>query len=123
MKTILAACVTILLGAVLLPAQGQKKSSDVTRGVTGVVTVGDAAPAAGAVVYLKNMKSLEVRTFYAKETGEYRFSGLSPDIDYELHAEFKGQKSAGKTVSSFDSRKQSVVNLKVPAGPGDPAGK
>jgi hypothetical protein len=124
MKTILAACATILLSAFLFPAQGQKKSADVTRAVSGVVTVGDAAPAAGAVVYLKNTKSLEVRTFYAKaETGEYRFSGLSPDVDYELHAEFKGQKSPGKTLSSFDSRKQAVVNLKVPAGPSAPAGK
>jgi hypothetical protein len=115
MKTILAACVAVLLSAVLLPAQGQKKGAENTRNLSGVVTVGDTAPAAGAVVYLKNVKSLEVRTTYANPAGEYRFPGLSPDIDYELHAEFKKQKSPTKTLSSFDSRKQAVINLKVPA--------
>ncbi len=124
MKTVLAACMAILtMGVVPLAAQGDKKGADVTRSVSGFVTVGDSAPANGAVVYLKNMKSLEVRSFITKETGEYRFSGLSPDIDYELHAELQGQKSPNRTLSSFNSRKQAVINLKLPATQKEPAKK
>ncbi len=100
--------------AVLLAAQADKKGPDLTRSVSGAVTVGDSAPAVGAVVFLKNMKSLEVRSFITKETGEYRFSGLSADVDYELHAELQGQKSSTKTLSSFNTRKQAVINLKLP---------
>ncbi len=115
MKTILAVCLAVsVLGALPLLAQGDKKGADVTRSVSGSVTAGESAPAVGAVVFLKNMKSLEVRSFIVKDTGEYHFSGLSPDIDYELHAELQGQKSPAKTLSSFNSRKQAVINLKLP---------
>jgi hypothetical protein len=115
MKTILAVCLAILMAGAALLAQGDKKGADPTRSVSGSVTIGDTAPAQGAVVFLKNTKSLEVRSFITKENGEYRFSGLSPDIDYELHAELQGQKSPTKTLSSFNTRKQAVINLKLPA--------
>ena len=68
---------------------------------------------AGAVVQLKNTKNLQIRSFVTKEDGTYYFHGLSPDVDYELRADFQGASSASKTVSSFDSRKDVILNLKL----------
>lgn len=85
------------------------------RSVTGTVTDRDEAPLGGAVVYLKNTKTLAVKTFISPENGEFRFNGLSPNVDYELYAEFNGARSGTKTISSFDSRTNVTTTLKVDA--------
>ena len=91
----------------------QKKKDSATRSVSGVVTTPDDKLAVGAVVQLKDTKTKQVRSFYTQEHGEYYFHGLSPDIDYELTAEFQGQTSGTKTLSIFDSRKDALMNLKL----------
>jgi hypothetical protein len=70
-------------------------------------------PMSGAVVYLKNNRTLTVKTYISDDMGQYRFSGLDPNADYEMHAEHDDQTSSNHTVSSFDSRKDIVVSLKV----------
>ena len=105
-----------LLVALLLVAPAgfsQKKGEDPTRSVQGVVTTAEDSPAVGAVVQLKNSKTLQIRSFITQDNGSYYFHGLSPDIDYELKAEFKGAASAVKTLSAFDNRKQAQINLKL----------
>lgn len=106
----------------LLPATGllqqnlaaQKKNADAsTRSVQGTVADSSGAGISGAVVQLKNTKSLQIRSFITKDQGEYYFNSLSPDVDYELHAMFNGASSATKTLSSFDSKKQAILNLKL----------
>ena len=82
------------------------------RSVQGTVTDGKDNPVNGAVVYIKNAKTLQIRSFITKEQGAYYFHSLSPDVDYELHAESNGATSSNKTLSSFDSRKQAIINLK-----------
>lgn len=67
----------------------------------------------GAVVKLKDMKSLQVRSFITKADGKYRFGGLRKDVDYELKADREGKSSDTKTVSVFDSRKEVIINLKL----------
>jgi len=96
----------------LAQAQGKKKEGP-TRSVQGVVTAADDTPAVGAVVYLKNLKTLLIITFISKDGGEYYFHGLNPDVDYELKAAATGQASGAKTLSAFDSRTQAIVNLKM----------
>ena len=95
-------------------AFAQKKGEDQSvRSVQG--TVSDAGDSAvnGAVVQLKNTKTLQIRSFITKEQGAYYFHGLSPDVDYELKAEYQGASSPTRTLSTFDSRKQAVINLKL----------
>src|SRR5579863_9604845 len=70
-------------------------------------------PVPSAVVFLKNTRTNEVRSYIANEEGNYRFSGLDPNVDYEIHAEKDGAKSNIRTISSFDSKKEMVVNLKI----------
>src|SRR5947209_13055628 len=106
---------TILLLAACAPAgfaQG-KKGENATRSVQGAVTNPDDSTAVGAVVQLKNVKTLQVRSFITKEDGQYHFFELSPDVDYELKADLQGASSGAKTLSSFDSRKQATINLKL----------
>ncbi len=95
--------------------QAQKKNSEETRARTiqGAVTNAEGQPVVGAVVQLKNTKTLQVRSFITKDQGEYFFNGLSPDIDFEIRAEFNGAASGTKTLSSFDGRKQAIFNLKL----------
>jgi hypothetical protein len=94
-------------------AAKEKDATAGTRSVQGVVTSPEGAPLPGAVVQLKNTKNLQIRSFIAKEDGTYYFNGLSSDIDYELRAEYQGASSSTKTLSSFDSRKQAIINLQL----------
>jgi hypothetical protein len=65
------------------------------------------------VIYLKNVKSQAVKTYIADDSGNYRFSGLDPNVDYEIHAEHDDMTSSTRTVSSFDSRRDIEVTLKL----------
>src|ERR1017187_681737 len=107
-SVLLLICVSVGFG------QGKKKKAEsLERSVQGVVTSGDERPVAGAVVQLKNTKNLQIRSFISQDDGAYYFHGLSPDIDYELKADFQGASSSTKTVSSFDTRKDVILNLKL----------
>jgi hypothetical protein len=112
MKTIWLALLAVLL--LCAPATfAQKKKAENTRSVQGTVTVADGSLVNGAVVQLKNTKTLQIRSFITKDDGTYHFYDLSPDIDYELKADYQGASSSTKTLSSFDSQKQSILNLKL----------
>jgi len=117
MKQILSGQRALAIGAVLLlmvcvpMAFAQKDAA--TRSVQGAVTNSDDSSVTGAVVQLKNLKTLQIRSFITKEDGTYHFFELSPDVDYELKADFQGASSGSKTLSSFDSRKKAVINLKL----------
>ena len=112
MNRLWAALLMLLL--VTAPAGlAQKKKEPATRSVSGEVTTAENQAAVGAVVLLKDTKTKQVRSFYTQEHGHYYFNGLSPDIDYELTANYQGASSATKTLSVFDSRKDATVNLKL----------
>lgn len=113
-RWLVLASVLLLICAPAGFAQGKKKKGESQeRSVQGVVTSADERPVAGAVVQLKNTKSLQIRSFISQDDGAYYFHGLSPDVDYELKADFQGASSSTKTVSSFDSRKDVILNLKL----------
>jgi hypothetical protein len=93
-------------------AQDSKKETQL-RTVRGVVTDKSENPLPNSVVFLKNVRTNAVRSNFADSEGNYRFSGLDPNADYEVRAEFEGAKSPLRTVSSLDSRKEIVINLKI----------
>jgi hypothetical protein len=95
-------------------AFGQKKNkAPEEKSVSGVVTDAGGSPVPGAVVQLKNLKTLQVRSFIAKEMGEYYFQGLATDVDYELKADFNGKSSGPRQLSSFDSHTEAKINLQL----------
>lgn len=99
------------------PAAASDTSSDrrvvSTRSIEGRVLThsGEAVP--GAVVLLKDSKTLQVRSYIAQADGQYHFFGLSTDVNYTLRAESQGLTSKQKTVSVFDSHKQVKLDLKL----------
>jgi Carboxypeptidase regulatory-like domain len=98
------------------PAALAQQHGPVQRIVQGKVVDKADAPLKGAVVYLKDSRSLAVKSSIADDEGAYRFGQLAPNADYELWAESDGKKSGTKTISSFDSKTQFYINLKVDSG-------
>jgi hypothetical protein len=97
------------------PAAAGKDKGEQGRNLTGQVLGQGDAPLPEAIVYLKNTKTLAVKSFIAEKDGGYRFHGLSPNVDYEIYAEYQGQKSSLKTLSSFDNRANVTLNLHISA--------
>ena len=97
----------------MMATEPMQNDNSAARTVTGRVLDKDGATLGGAVVYLKNTKTLAVKSFIAGDDGSFRFHGVSKNADYEVYAEYNGQRSNTKTVSSFDSRATFNVELKV----------
>ncbi len=91
----------------------QKRAEAQLRVFHGTVIDKQENPVPSSVVYLKNVKTLAVKTYIADDTATYRFSGLDPNVDYEIHAEHDNLTSATRTISSFDSRRDIEVTLKL----------
>jgi Carboxypeptidase regulatory-like domain len=83
------------------------------RTVHGSVVDKDENPVPSSVVYLKNVKTQGVKTYIADDAGDYRFSGLDPNVDYEIHAEHNDLTSSLRTISSYDSRRDINLVLKL----------
>jgi hypothetical protein len=104
-------CVIVIFFAALAFAAEQGESA--LRVVSGRVVDSQDQPLHKAVVHLKNTRTLAIKTYISEPDGSYRFSALSPNVDYELYAEYQGERSGSKTLSAFDNRKQVTVTLKV----------
>ncbi|MGZ4842655.1 MAG: carboxypeptidase-like regulatory domain-containing protein [Candidatus Angelobacter sp.] len=117
----LAAMAAILLacGALFaIPPAGasafiQRGSQGEARTLIGHVLNDREQPLQKAIVYLKNTKTLAIKTYISEADGAYRFSGLAANIDYEVYAEQEGARSDTKTLSGFDSRRQVNITLKI----------
>ena len=115
-KLVLFSAAFALAAVPLASAQGFQVSSkdrDQLRTLNGNVRNKSDQILPGSIVYLKNMKTLSVKSYIADDKGEFHFHALSPNVDYEVYAEYDGQKSSTKTLSSFDSRNKAYINLKI----------
>ncbi len=83
------------------------------RVVMGTVVDTDSAAVTGATVFLKDLKSKSIRSYTTNEKGRFRFAQVSMSEDHELWAEKDGKKTAVKTVSSWDTRPNFEVELKM----------
>jgi hypothetical protein len=104
---------TLPIGGSSSSSEGHKATRVTSRTLTGVVLDKSDAPVSNAVVYLKNMKSLAVKTVIAGNDGSYRFPELSPNVDYEVYAQREGKKSDTKVLSQFDDRQKANIVLRI----------
>ncbi len=118
-RTLMAAVVWWLVGTLAWAQLGgmapeKKKAKPVTsRELVGQVTDKSDAPLPQSIVHLKNTRTLAEKTYISDKDGNYRFAGLSPNVDYEVYADYEGKRSPTKTLSQFDSRAKALINLKI----------
>ena len=115
LRSTLALVIVVAACAATLAAQSRKEKREEAseRSVQGIVFDAADKPVEGAIVQLKDMRSLQIRSFITQPDGTYHFSGLKQDVDYQVKADYNGVSSPSKTVSIFDNRKVAVINLKL----------
>jgi hypothetical protein len=109
--------VLVLLVGLLAAATYAKDKEKETTGrlLTGKVIDRRDNPVPDSIVYLANTRTRAVKSYIVGVDGAYHFPELSPNIDYEVYAQYRGQKSDTKTVSQFDDRKQVNIILRIDA--------
>ena len=70
-------------------------------------------PLVGAVVYLKDTRTLSVKSYLTDEHGHFHFGQLDNGGDYEVWAEQNGSRSGSKSISQFNSKLDIVFTLKI----------
>jgi hypothetical protein len=83
------------------------------RSLSGVATNQNGHPLSGAVVQIEDTRTLLVRSYITDSRGKYRFQMLYSDVDYKLHATYRGHSSRQKNLSKFSNRSAPVINLVV----------
>jgi Carboxypeptidase regulatory-like domain len=108
-----AICILFSLGTSAQDDKKSKKEQATLRSVQGVVVDEADKPVVGAVVQLKDIRTLQMRSYITKVDGEYHFSSLKIDDDYEVEARNNHMTSGPKKISIFDNRKIVIQNLKA----------
>ncbi len=109
------AVLLLLLVTIAVVSASPKDKNQAANGrlLTGKVLDKHDNALADAVVYLTNTHTHAVKTYIVSADGAYHFPELSPNIDYEVFAQYKGVKSDTKTVSQFDDRLQVNIVLRI----------
>jgi hypothetical protein len=107
----LAVCSLWSSAQVQAPVVGRE--AGLTRSIQGIVRDSSGNAIAGAIVLLKDTRTLQVRSYIAQSNGQYGFYGLSTEINYQVRAQANGLTSKTKTVSVFNSHKIVQLDLKV----------
>jgi hypothetical protein len=94
-----------------------KKKKPISKTISGVVLDGSENPIAGATVELTDKYTSKKVAIYTQESGQYQFTDLNPNHDYELQAQSQSKFSELRKVSSLDDRDNIVVNLRIPSSP------
>lgn len=101
-------CPDGLIGAPMAQAQNIGR-----RTVTGSVFDDQSNPVPGALVFLQNQKNKTIRSYTTDSKGKFNFAQVDMAQDFNLWAEKGGKKSSVKVVSSWDSRKDWIGDLKL----------
>jgi hypothetical protein len=101
------------MGLPAVPAVFLLAQQPAQRIVQGKVVDSSGAGLKAATVYLKDGHTLSVKSYVATDDGSYRFGQLTQSADYQLWAEWNGKKSSTKNISSFDTRNEFNITLKI----------
>lgn len=113
-------CSMVVLASLLVPAipsllpVAASAQTATVRSLTGDVTDKAGNKVKGAVVHLKDTRSLAQRSYITAEDGTFRFGALSTSTDYVVWADLGDKKTPSKSISSFDSKPVVEIALKMP---------
>ena len=94
-------------------ASAAQKAEGSPRAVYGHVLNREKQPLSQAIVYLKDMKTLVIRSYITEKDGLFRFTALAGNVDYEVYADYQGGHSDVKTLGAFDEHKLVEITLKI----------
>lgn len=117
----LAGAVYLALAAGIIPSSSTAPGRAVVayaqnigqRVVLGTVVDAASNPVSGATVFLKDLKTKLIRSYTSDDKGKFRFTQVDMAEDHEIWAEKAGRKTAVKTVSQWDARKEFETELKL----------
>ncbi len=89
------------------------QSNDGLRAVEGTVHDSSGEAVNGAIVQLKDMKTLQIRSFITRENGAFVFQGIKKSVEYELKAKHQSRESKPKLLTIFDDRQRATIDLKL----------
>jgi carboxypeptidase family protein len=114
MKNSRIAFIVFFLAVFVVAANAEpKRRNDSGRLLNGQIVNHNGTPLADSVVYLTNMRTRVVKSYIVSADGAYHFPALTPNVDYEVYAQYRGLKSETKTLSQFDDRPVVSINLKI----------
>lgn len=106
-----------LLAAGFLPVAHAARHPKPVKAAVELVAKGqvvhDGTAVNGAVVYLEDPKSLAIKSYLTADNGQFHFSNIAPQTDYEVWAEQNGVESKHKFISQFSSHTSFVFTLKL----------
>jgi len=111
-KIILAIVLALTSFSFSLSAQKDKRQER-ERTLIGKVLNQQEEPVVKAVVSLKNTRTQVTKSFITGPDGAFHFGYLSPNIDYEVRAQWNDASSDTKIVSSLDPRQRIEVTLRL----------
>ena len=92
---------------------GGRPTTTKERTIDGKVVNKAETPLPGSVVYLKDTRSLSVKTYICDDAGHFHFGQLSQNTDYDLWADSNGTRSKTKSISSFDDKSSYYFTLTI----------
>src|ERR1700723_390610 len=95
----LAILVAFSMGASAQSDKKSKKEEATLRAVQGTVFDADDKPAVGAIMQLKDVRTLQMRSYITKTDGEYHLSSLKIGDDYEVEARNNHMTSGAKKMT------------------------
>ena len=98
---------------VLTVAAARADAQTTAKTIEGKVLDHATTPLPGSIIYLQDQKTNVVKTFIATGDGSYRFGQLPADTDYKIWAEYKGEKSKNKLISSFDTKLNVTLDFHI----------
>ena len=81
--------------------------------IRGVVEDSNGHPIEGAHVSVRDTKTGVLRTLTTNADGVYSGTAFPPNSDYEVTAEYRGQNSDKKPISSFLDREDNILNFRI----------
>src|SRR6266567_7497745 len=114
---VLLALAVMIVAVAPAPSGAAKKRKPVPKNVQGLVLDSADNPLAGAAVEMKDVQTGKTIAIYADSAGNYQFTDLDRDHDYEIRAKYNNLASEIHKVSSFDNRNTIPMNLTLEPAP------